>query len=54
MQIQELMGGKMYEYDPQSRYIFDFFGYSFSGGIWPTYFHVVGISVFVIITEREN
>ena len=47
-------GEKMYENDPQSGYIFGFFGYSFSGGIWPTYFHVVGISVFVIITEYKN
>lgn len=46
-------GKKIYDNDPQQGYALGFFGHTFSGGTWPAYYHVFGLSTLVIITENE-
>jgi hypothetical protein len=42
---------KIYDDDSQKGYIFGFLGMTWSGGIWPCCYNVIGFCDFVIITE---
>ena len=45
---------KIYEDDSQKGYIFGFLGLTFSGGIWPCIYDVIGFCNFVIITDIDS
>ena len=45
---------KIYDDDSQKGYIFGFLGLTLAGGIWPTYYSVIGFSTFVIITDLDS
>lgn len=45
---------KMYDDDSQKGYIFGFSGLTLAGGIWPTYYNVIGFSTFVIIADLDS
>ncbi len=47
-------GRKIYDDDSQKGYVFGFLGMTFSGGIWPCIYNVVGFSDLVIITEQDT
>jgi hypothetical protein len=42
---------KIYDDDSQKGYVFGFLGMTWTGGIWPCYYNVIGFCDFVIITE---
>jgi hypothetical protein len=44
---------KIYYDDPQKGYVFGFLGLTIAGGIWPTFYDVIGLSTFVIITDLD-
>jgi hypothetical protein len=44
-------GRKIYDDDSQKGYIFGFLGMTYSGGIWPCIYNVIGFSDLVIITD---
>ena len=44
---------KLYDDDRQSGYIVGFIGYSYTAGIWPVIYSVIGMSLLVIITDYE-
>lgn len=45
---------KIYDDDSQKGYIFGFLGLTFSGGIWPCIYDVIGFCNFVIITDIDS
>ncbi|UCF49524.1 MAG: hypothetical protein JSU91_07185 [Thermoplasmatales archaeon] len=45
---------KIYDDDSQKGYIFGFLGMTFSGGIWPCIYNVIGFSDLVIITDYDT
>ena len=45
---------KIYDDDSQKGYIFGFLGLTFSGGIWPCIYDVIGFCNFVIITDLDS
>ena len=44
---------KLYDDDRQSGYIVGFIGYSYTAGIWPVIYSVIGMSLLAIITDYE-
>jgi hypothetical protein len=50
----KINGIKIYDDEPQNGYVFGFLGYTYYGGIWPTYCTAIGFCQLVIITNYED